>query len=283
PKILDLQKSQPAIVYINGNYWGIYNIRTKYDETYFKNKYNINEDDLVVLKNPSGDIGQPVDIGFAGDELSFCKLFDFIKNNDMRIEQNYRYIQTLMDVDNYIEYNILEIFCGNDDWPANNVRAWRKRTSKYESNAPYGHDGRWRWLVFDLDCGFGLFGKSYKNNTLAMATAEGSTEWRNTDQYTIMLRKLLQNDEFKTKFINRFVELLNTRYYEYTVVEKLDEFRKIYAPYIPDHINRWKLHKENIENWETEIRSMREYALRRPNAIREHICEYFGINISELK
>jgi len=282
PSILDLQKSQPCISFINGEYYGIYNLRTLYNEQYLTNKYGIAPEDAVIIKNPSGGIGDEIQAGFQGDEIPFCQLYQFIESNDMKIEKNYAYVEALMDIDNYIEYNILEIFCGNEDWPANNVRIWRKRTAKYEPEAPYGNDGRWRWLIFDLDYGFGLFGRSYESDSLAMATAVGSKNWNNPDEYTLMLRSLLQNETFKNKFVSRFADLLNTRYSTKTVLEKLDSFQAMYTPYVEEHIKRWNLHKGKIENWLAQVDIIRNYAIHRPDYMRQHICKYFNLETVEL-
>jgi len=279
--ILDLQKSQPCISFINGTYYGIYNIRTLYNEQYFTNKYGIVPEDVVVIKNPSGGIGDEIQAGFQGDEIPFNQLYQFIEKNDMKIEENYAYVETQIDIDNYIEYNILEIYCGNEDWPANNVRIWRKRTAKYEPEAPYGNDGRWRWLIFDLDYGLGLFGRSYQADTLAMATAVGSTNWNNPDEYTLMLRSLLQNETFKNKFVSRFADLLNTRYSSKTVLEKLNSFQAMYTPYIEEHLKRWNLHRGKIENWMAQVDVMKNYVIHRPHYMRNHICKYFGLDTVE--
>ncbi len=278
PERLDLQASRLCIAFINGEYYGIYSIRPLYSADYLAHKYGFDADDAVIIKNPSGGIGDEVQEGFAGDEFPYSNLFTFIKNVDMRKPENYAYVKNQIDIENYIEYNILEIYCGNDDWLANNVRIWRKRTQAYEPQAPYGQDGRWRWLVYDLDAGYGLFYESYQENSLANATATGSEDWYNTDEFTVMLRTLLTNEEFKTSFITRFADLLNTSFSTETAQKKLDALLEIYLPYVPQHIQRWNLHHGSMDRYLSEIDRMRAYAQYRPGAIRRHIREYFGLS-----
>lgn len=268
----------PCIAYINGIYYGIYNIRTLYNEEYISEKYNMDPQDVVIIKNPSGGIGDEVEQGLQGDEMLLNKLYRFIEQNDMSSDANYQYVKTQIDIDNYIEYNILEIFCGNEDWPANNVRIWRKRTPHYMPDAPYGHDGRWRWLIFDLDFGFGLFGKSHSKDTLKMATETNSKAWNNPPWSTMMLRRLLKNEEFRTNFISRFCDLLNTNFREDIVTRKLNAMQQLYQPYVPDHIKRWNLFKGNIEGWLDEIEIIREYVQHRPDSVRGHIKDYFDLS-----
>ena len=276
PERLDLQASRPCIAFINGEYFGIYNIRPLYSAEYIARKYGFAAEDVVIIKNPTGGIGDEIQEGFAGDEFPYNKLFNFIKNADMQQPENYAYVKTQIDIDNYIEYNILEIYCGNNDWLANNARIWRKRTPAYEPQAPYGQDGRWRWLVYDLDSGYGLFYKSYEENSLANATAVGSKKWYNTDEYTVMLRSLLSNEEFKSQFIKRFIVLLNTSYSAEKAEARLDALLAIYLPYVPQHLLRWNLHRGSMERYLAEIERMRTYAKNRPAAVRGHLRDYFG-------
>ncbi|MDD4797612.1 MAG: CotH kinase family protein, partial [Eubacteriales bacterium] len=278
PQRLDLQASCPCIAFINGEYYGIYNIRPLYNAAYLAGKYGFDADDVVIIKNPTGGIGDEVQEGFVGDELPYNKLFTFALNADMKMPDNYAYLQTQIDVDNYIEYNILQIYCGNSDWLANNVRIWRKRTPAYLPQAPYGQDGRWRWLVYDLDTGYGLFYKSYEEDSLAAATATGSQRWYNTDEFTVMLRTMLTNEEFKNQFITRFADLLNTAYSEKTAQARLDALLETYLPYVPQHIQRWNLHHGDTNRYLAEIDRMREYAQNRPNAVRQHIKSYFKLS-----
>lgn len=132
----------------------------------------MNTEDIVIVNNPTGIAGVEIQEGYAGDEMHYNHMIKYIEEHGAKSQKDYEYIKTKMDVDNFIEYNILQIYCDNRDWPGNNVRIWRKRTQAYEPNSLYGHDGRWRWLVFDLDYGFGLFkGESpVQNNSLEMAT-----------------------------------------------------------------------------------------------------------------
>jgi len=278
PNRLDLQASRPCIAFINGEYFGIYNIRPLYNADYLARKYGFNADDVVIIKNPTGGIGDEIQEGFVGDEFPYNKLHNFIKSSDMRKPENYAYVKTQIDIANYIEYNILEIYCGNSDWLANNVRIWRKRTQAFEPNAPYGQDGRWRWLVYDLDTAFGLFYKSYEENSLAHATAVGSELWYNTDEFTVMLRALLTNEEFRSQFITRFLDLLNTSYSAETAQERLEAMLEIYLPYVPQHLMRWNMHRGSLERYLREIERMQKYAENRPDAVRGHLKEYFGLS-----
>ncbi len=278
---IQTQKSQTCVVFINGQYYGLHSIKEAYNKNYFYSYYNIAEDDVVILKNPTGIAGIEVSDGFAGDEMHFNKLYSFIKNNDMANSENYEYVKTFLDVENFIEYNIMQIYCANRDWPGNNIKIWRKRTSKYMPDSFYGHDGRWRYLLFDLDYGLGL----YTNNTakydfdmLKFATEDNGPIWPNPPWSTMMLRKLLENNEFREQFINTFADRLNTIYSENVVSKKITDFETLYSPYVKDHIEKWDIFKNDVSEWEKQVNILEEFAKNRPKYVRQHIINYFNLN-----
>lgn len=280
PVILDTQSSKPCIVYVNGEYYGIHNIRESYNKNYIRNHYDVKDDEVVIIKNPTGIAGVEIQEGHVGDEMHYNRMITYVKEHGLKIDSNYNFIKTQIDIDNFIEYNVLQIYCDNRDWPGNNVRIWRKRTQAYKPNEPYGHDGRWRWMVFDLDYGFGLFkgDEVAENNSLERATEHNGPDWPNPPWSTVLLRSLLKNDEFKNQFVNTFADRLNSIFLPEIVVDKIEAMEEIYHPNIQDHIIRWNLHQNKIENWKEEIRVLKNFAIKRPKYVRQHIVKYFGLS-----
>lgn len=276
---LDTQNSKPCILYINGEYYGIHNIREAYDKNYIMTHYNINPDDVVIIKNPTGIAGVEIQEGYVGDEMHYNAMISYVRKNDLKIDNNYDYVNTQIDIDNFIEYNVLQIYCDNRDWPGNNVSIWRKRTETYEPKASYGHDGRWRWMVFDLDYGFGLHydEKAYENNSLKRATDENGPDWPNPPWSTLLLRSLLENEEFKNQFINVFADKLNRNFMPEIVIDKIEDMEEIYRHNVMNHIIRWDLHDKDIENWLDEVEGIKKFAINRPRYVRQHIIDYFGL------
>ena len=91
-----------------------------------------------------------------GDDAHYLAMLDYIENNSLAPTDNYNYIKTQMDTDSFQDYFISNIYFQNVDWPGNNIIYWRKNTASYEPTAPFGHDGRWRWAVHDMDSTFGI-------------------------------------------------------------------------------------------------------------------------------
>jgi CotH kinase protein/Lamin Tail Domain/Fn3 associated len=259
---IDVQDYQPAIVFINGEYWGIENLREKHDKHYISKVYGANPDSLDIIEIP----------GFLdaeeGDLTHFDNMFSYIRDNDMANDSLFAIAKTQMDMNSFMDYMIAEIFSGNTDWPQNNVRLWRKRTTQYMPDAPYGQDGRWRWMLLDMDYSLG-FGKDYSFNSLEYATK--------TDvEVQEMLKELLKNESYRNDFINRFADLLNSTFLSSRTIAMLYEAKQKYAPEINAHIDRWKT-IDNYATWEENIENTKDFLLKRPEFQRSDIREKWDI------
>ncbi|MGG7036168.1 MAG: CotH kinase family protein, partial [Flavobacterium sp.] len=260
----DTQNYQPTVTFLNGEYWGLLNLRERYDKHYFKQVYNIEENQLDFLENNSVK---------EGDDHHYTAMLNFIENNSLSNDQNYSYIKTQLDTENFIDYFSSEVYIGNTDWPHNNIEFFRKKTIGYEPNAPYGQDGRWRWVMKDTDLSFGLYQDitAYQDNTLAFATSLGEApEWS-----TLLIRKLLENNDFKNDFINRFADLMNTTFIPQRVTGIIDEMKSGIANEIGAHRQRWN--DGTLDDWNAAIQTMETFAQERPAFQRDHIRQKFSI------
>ncbi|MBN8565932.1 MAG: CotH kinase family protein [Flavobacteriales bacterium] len=265
---LDNQAYQPSVVFLNGEYWGMLNIRERLDRHYFERKYGIVEEDLEIIAD-----GYQVD---EGTEDHFEAMYSFFENNSLANESNFEYINTQMDVNNFRDYFITNIFVQNTDWPGWNTLFWRKNTI-YNPTAPYGNDGRWRTAIKDTDAGFSLMYDVNDHNTLEFATATGGTEWPNPEWSTLILRRLLENENFKLNFINRFADMMNTFFLPERVIALSNQFASVIQPEIGEQIDRWAA--PSSFSWWLESQNVIEtFASERPDFQREHIRTKFGIS-----
>ena len=134
---IDKQDYRPAILFINGEYWGIQNIREKVNEHFIAQHHNVDPDSVDILEY----FGQVVN----GDSTDYIALHSFIESNSMTISENYEYVKTKMDVSNFIRYFVAQIYFDNRDWPGSNIKYWRKSGT-----------GKWRWILYDTDFGYGF-------------------------------------------------------------------------------------------------------------------------------
>ncbi len=210
---IDTQAYRPYVVFINGEYWGVHNMRERYDKHYLERRYGANPDNIDLL---TGNAWVK-----EGSNRHYRETIEYIRNNGLEEELHYEYINTRIDIENYIDYQIAKIFVANTDWPGNNIDFWRYRTEQYEPDAPYGLDGRWRWLVVDMDFGFHLYSGCEPgndvctppdHNTLAFAAREDGPGWPNPPWSTELFRTLLKNESFRIKFITRYLDQLNSAF-----------------------------------------------------------------------
>lgn len=257
---IDLVAYRPAVIYLNGEYWGIQNIREKVTEHYVASHYtDVDKDSIDMLENNRSII--------HGDAVHYNTMLEFIESVDISDTSVYDQLKTMMDVDNFINYQVSQIYFDNTDWPGNNVKYWRKRSD----------GGKWRWIMFDTDFGFSLYNtNNFTNNTLEFAIVPNDKdEWPNPAWATYLLQRLLQNPQFKTSFINSFADNLNTRFQPDRVKNQIIYFRKKYMYEMPCHLQRWN---SNMTAWNNSIENMLLFATYRIDYVRNHIRSQFGIS-----
>lgn len=261
----DTQAYRPAIIYINGEYWGIKNIRERYDRFYLQSHYGANPDNVVILEG-----GGSVTEGNPEGNEHYYNMLEYIRRNDLSESKHFDHVETMMDMENYIDYIVAQVYFDNTDWPHNNIDFWRYETDSYDPDAPYGLDGRWRWLLYDTDFGFGIYtgDNAFAANTLLHAT---SMDWASE-----LLNGLLENRKFQERFTSRFADVLNSAFEPGNVLSTIDEMQANIEPYMGNHLLRWNLHGGNVGSWNGIVNGMRRFASLRPDAVRNHITEFFG-------
>lgn len=148
-----------CLVFLNGEYWGIYNLTEKYDENFLKFTYHVNKNNVFSVKKEQPEAGDS-----ANMEL-YTSAIQFLETADMSQEENYRRFQELFDEQSLLDLFGVEIYCARTaDWPDGNIHLWRTVTSGGEG---YG-DGRWRYLLYDLDS-FGLTENLLEHDTIQRA------------------------------------------------------------------------------------------------------------------
>lgn len=248
---LCVQAYRPGIVFINAEYWGIHNIRERFDENYLANKYKINKDSIVIL-----ELNGKLFYGKKKDENDFQQLLNFFKKNDLSLDSNYEYIKKRIDIENFMDHIIMNVYFCNSDWPGNNVKFWKTKTIIETPDSMQFKDGRWRWVLSDTDWGLGCTGAdAVQLNLLEKATKVGSIG--------IIFRGLLKNEKFSEQFFSRFNYYIKNTFDSEYLILKIDKFQKTLAPEMTDHINRWRV-IGSYQNWEDNVQELRNFALIRP-------------------
>lgn len=257
----EVQANRQVIIFLNGEYWGIYNMRERYDRFYVATNYHFHRDSVDQLEN-----NMNID---EGERDHYEQMRNFIRNNDLSDPDNYSRVQTKMDVSNFIDYQIGEVFMNNYDWPHNNIRYWRKRTNEYQPDAPKGHDGRWRWMMNDVDFGLGLYPQGADYNMLDhFRQKEEGEEWA-----TALIRNLLDNKGFYHDFVRTFCDHLNTTFERQKMLRLLESFENRFEPEIQENIDRWKAPKTKSK-WRENVNNVRHFLANRSDYIWKYLEDF---------
>ncbi|MBN2523952.1 MAG: lamin tail domain-containing protein [Bacteroidales bacterium] len=245
---IDYQEYQPAIIFLNGNYWGILNIREKLNEDYLESNHGIDADSVDILYKHVYII--------EGDDSHYQNMMNFIRSNDLSVSENYQYVTTQMDISQFMNYQIAEIYFFNQDWPQGNNKYWR----------PQKNNGKWRWLLYDTDFGFGLY--KYHDNMVQWATR--------TDVSTELFLNLMKNNEFYGEFLQRFSSHMNTSFLSERVIPIIDSLKNNIETEMPGHIDKWYF-PGSMNNWYNEIQKLKDFAANRLPVLTQNLINEFEL------
>jgi len=253
----DIMSHEPCILYLNGEYWGIYGIREKMDEYYIESNHGIDKDnpgvDLIKGRTSSPEI-------YAGSDAHFIDTYRILMDINPSDSSFFNFIRERFDVDNLIDYLIVETYVGNRDWipnGANNVKLWR----------PKNEYGKWRFLLYDVDVAF--YDSPYAN-TLSQCLNPWSSS-----KYSDLFARFLQNSDFRCKFGTRYMDLINTIFnsdYVSLIVDSLKD--EIYNE-MPRHINTWN-QPASMQSWQSDIDFIKVYAQNRSASVISDLLPYLN-------
>ena len=264
---IDWQAWRPSVVYINGKYWGLLNIRER-----------ANENNIITHYDGLEDI-------------------DLLENGELKegTYDNYNYFQTfynahshtlaeyaeLMDWEEYIRITIMNQYFNNLDYPGNNNVCWR----------PRAEGGKWRWIAKDLDYTMGLYnGNAGESGGYDHKIIE---QWYNPDDWNLhkganfsitwdatrLFRRLMEDEDFKREFIDRFCiymgDFLNEK-----------RIREVWDPMYNMIKDEWQKHRDNIYDnpwwpiYNDELGNARRWVSKRTAEMYKQIGSYFKLGNS---
>ena len=269
---VDYQAYRPAVLFLNGQYWGIHNIREKVNEHYVAGNFGIDADDVNLLES-NGRVVTGTDAGYAA-------MVSYANSHSMADPEHYEVVSAQIDIDQYIDYQIGHIYLGERDWPGNNIKFWR---------ADSGPLARWRWINFDMDQ---CFTPAWINENMIYKTTTGyGPGWPNPEWSTRLFRNLLENEGFRNEFVQRYAYHMSTTFHPERLLGIIDQLQGRLAPEIPRHITRWGGQKDpdaletwmrpifnSVARWEQNVDQMRRFALQRPGPTTRNLLNHFGLS-----
>ena len=232
------QAQTPCIVYINGEYWGPYNIAEKYGDNHTEYKYGVKKANVISYDNDALDDGSPGDEHYYLDMIEYAAFL-----HDMSDPDNYRDFCDIVDIDNFIDYFAAQIYVFNQDWPHSNYRAWRTRT--YDANnLPWG-DTRWRFQMFDMDASLGVIDEGGLVGLWGGVDAFDQilNGYQKDSKNNRLIKGLLKNPDFCTKFVNNMMDLYNVNFnplvYNSILTSYVDVYRNLMGDTTKGYFARW--------------------------------------------
>lgn len=249
---VDIMEYEPVLVYLNGRYWGMQNMREKIDRYYLESNYGVDPESVDILEE-QGDI-------ISGDNKDFLQLMEFVIQNDLSIPENYQTVDQNLNVNSFTDLLAINIFYINTDWPHNNMKWWRQ------------NGGKWNYFLLDLDVSSSLmnFNKPYMQQLERVLNDSITVN-------AVLFREMLKNSDFKHYFINRYADLMNYTFRKQRMYDLTDTIVKILKPEMARHKGRWG--NQTVTTWENYyvndkfkgfIRDRHEHA-------RGHVVEVFDL------
>ncbi|MFY7707550.1 MAG: CotH kinase family protein [Flavobacteriales bacterium] len=243
--------SRPVAVFINGEYWGLQNLRERHDEQYLRIKYGVEPDNVDII---DWDRGPAV---AEGNLTEYNSLLSFLASTDISTPKGYQELKKRVNMDSFIPFVGTHLFFANEDFPNNNLRMWRERT--------YGE--KWNFFFYDCD---GCM------RDMEMDSFRMFSEMKNDgNPASIMIRALLKNSEFTSELYSYLNNAMANQFSTSQLLNLISDRESFYAPLITDHINRWHSPDDTAE-WFSAITVAEQFAMNRPRIMGELLEKHLG-------
>lgn len=249
------QNSKYCILYLNGSYYGIYCLKEDFSKQYYASHNGVKKDDVTMLKSP-----------VALNSEVYQEVFQFWRDNDMSLDENYDHICSVLDIDNVVDWFLIEGYTANSDVNGN-MRYFKLNDG-----------GKWQIAFYDLDWTFNYASNCFTN----------ITDSNREVQVSQLINRLLTNARFREQLLSRYSELVSTTLSNEHVLAKIDELQALLEPEVPRERDQWG---SDVDGWHYRLDELRsfitnnDYANYSANklcsmlgASAEQKMQYFGIS-----
>ena len=246
---------QPSALFLNGEYWGIYNIREKYNTRYFFENFGADPDNIDHLEYGATQAGTRL-LTIEGDQLAYNDFISFVQNSDLDQSAVYDELSDRMNIDGFIDHVVMTLYCANTSW-GHNREWWR----------PRGGDGKWQWLIVDVDRGFN---PSNVNNNLL----------DNLLRDYLLFQYLMVSERFRDRFLQRAAAHFNNTFLTERVERIVDSLSNTITDEMPRHIDRWGSQGgiSSMTSWENETEAIKTFAQNRTANLFDHFNSHLILN-----
>jgi CotH protein. len=252
---VDVQAYKPVILYINGSYWGIYYIREKVDEEFVENHYDVDGANTNIMRVDGENT--------VGSNKFYINLSSYIRTHDMSKSESYEYVKTKLDIENFIDFWIGQLYVTNNDIV--NMRFF---------NNPNVDNGKIKMIYYDFDWAFYNYSRDYLR---WMTNPNGLGEWGYDN---VIIRNLMTNKEFKKDFLERLSYNMKNVWTDENVMNRYNELYEILKPEMARNQKRWGY---TMNDWDKGLKELKNYIQKRRSNMLSNIKSYFGLTSEEMK
>jgi len=277
----DMKHSRPCVVYLNGEYWGLYVLEEDYSDDYFEDLHGVDKNTVVLYKGDAEalEIGYKLDEGEIpegeGEDYYYKDLLEFFDNhNNLESEEDYQEFIKMVDPESVMDYFAVQCWINNKwDWPGKNWSMWK--TTKVDEENPYA-DGRWRFLFYDMEFG-GVSGVGdVPVNTIKEDNykPKGLLDKKTDNPAVLCFAYLMTNDGFKDAFCERLTGLARNEFDKKRAMGRLSEFEAAYGPLYDQFFDRYPgtgTKKDALKGGYASSECIRAFVASRENHIHKQI------------
>lgn len=248
---VDMQDYRPVVVYINGKYYGLYNLRDKLNGDYIESKYGIDKDDIDLIKYHTPT---------KGDANDYNNLINYVMYNDPANKNVYEYLKTQIDMEALCNYWIVQSYYGNTD--LGNIRYWKENNT-----------GKWRYMIYDLDWSMWNYNLnvSFPVRDVHIPAATYSAP------SIVLARRLYRNSEFRDLYLKTFAYHLKNTFTPSRMNAIVDELANEIKNEMPYHINRWG-YPNSISTWNNNLTNFKSMINARYYAVLNRLQSDFALS-----
>lgn len=273
---LDWQAWRPAVIFLNGTYKGMLNIRERSnDDNIYTNYVDENGDglediDMVEISQENSQMVEELKAGTIDNYNAFKEFYNQPGHTMDEYEQ-------IMDCQEFMNLMIMNLYYCNLDFPGNNIVVWR----------PIADGGRWRWISKDTDFGLGLYGRNANYNTIEWIynhNYDANNNWANTSQATQLFRSLMADADFKREFLDHTAIYMGDFLNERGTRDIWDPMAELVKPELVKHREAnssgggwWGWQPNYEQDINNEINNARNWLRQRTNHFYTFVANYYRL------
>lgn len=255
---IDKQAAQPVSFYLNGEYYGMMILTERTDEDFVYHNYGLDEEEIDLL------VGNGSYVCEVGTREAYDNMINYVSKR-YSDEDFYDVLNTHMDIDEFIDYQIIQQYVGNTDWVTNNIKLWRK------------HDGgRFRWILYDTDFGLSPRASALDTCMLDFTTKPIKTQ---SSKPLILMQSCMKNEDFRWKFLDQYLDRIENQFTDERIDTNLDSIFSMTDYEMCATIKHSDLLDcpGNFDKYHEEIETMRSFAKERKKYVVDQLKKEFGL------